>query len=304
MQAVSEPTSTRPWALEGLPPFPPVAMRVLQVLSQEDAVLRQLAELIRMDPAFSAEILRLANSAAFGFSARIDNLGRAIVLLGTERVRALTMTVALGIYTKHCRNNKVMQASWSHTLATAFLSEMLAQACALNRDRAYTAGLMHDIGRLGLLVAYPAEYENLTAVAVENSISVLEVERGMFDIDHCEAGRWLAKDWNFPVELQETIGTHHNGWTPSRRDLNWVLQIACSMADTLGFQVIQPCTPIRLPNCWKNCRSRPASVFQTTRKSSRPPFAAACPLLFEASAGNGGCGGNCLTEIVPADLDP
>ena len=240
MQTIVEPLTSRPWALEGLPPFPPVATRILEVLSQEDAVLRQLTELIRMDAAFTAEVLRLANSAAFGFASKVDNVARAIVLLGTERVKALTMTVALGMYTQAAKKDQVMRSCWLHSLAAAFLADDLAAACGLNKDQAYTAGLLHDIGRLALLVAYPAEYSNMAAVAQENSIDVCEVERGMFDIDHCQAGEWLAKEWNFPDELLGAIGNHHNAPNTSVKDLSWLVRLSCRMSDSLGFQVITP----------------------------------------------------------------
>jgi putative nucleotidyltransferase with HDIG domain len=243
MQTIVEPLTSRPWALEGLPPFPPVATRIIEVLSQDDAVLRQIAELIRMDAAFTAEVLRLANSAAYGFRGRVDNVAQAIVLLGTERVKALTMTVALGIYTSAGKKNQTLRGCWLHSLASAFLADELAAPCGLNKDRAYTAGLLHDIGRLGLLVTYPAEYANLTAVAIEHSIDVLEVERGMFDIDHCQAGAWLAKEWNFPPELQEVIGNHHGATPQGETDLCWLVNFVCRLADTLGFQVMTPLRP-------------------------------------------------------------
>jgi putative nucleotidyltransferase with HDIG domain len=243
MQTIVQPLTSRPWALEGLPPFPPVATRILEVLSQEDAVLVQIAELIRMDAAFTAELLRLANSAAYGFASRIDNVARAIMLLGTERVKALTMTVALGVYTSRGKKDEALRRCWLHSLATAFLADELAPGCSLNRDRAYTAGLLHDIGRLGLLVTYPKEYANLIAVAAENSMDVLEVERAMFDIDHCEAGAWLAKDWNFPEELQEAIGSHHSAPAIAGKDVSWLVGLACRLADALGFHVPMPSEP-------------------------------------------------------------
>lgn len=245
MQTMVKPMTSRPWALEGLPPFPPVATRILEVLSEDDAVLVQIAELIRLDAAFTGELLRLANSAAYGFSSRIDNVARAIVLLGTERVKALTMTVALGAYAAGGKNDEALLRCWLHSLATAFLADELAPQCGLNRDRAYTAGLLHDIGRLGLLVAYPKEYSNLIAVAVENSMDVIEVERAMFDIDHCEAGQWLAREWRFPEELEGAIGTHHSPPKGPEKDICWLIRETCRLADALGFYVV-PSSPVNV----------------------------------------------------------
>ncbi|MBI1785961.1 MAG: HDOD domain-containing protein [Acidobacteria bacterium] len=241
--AVETRNETRPWALKILPPFPQVAVRLLDILSQEDAVIKQVVELVRMDPAFGAEILRLANSAAYGFRSQIDSLGHAIVLLGTERVKALTMTVAVGTYAKKAFKIDALKRCWHHSLAAAFLTEEMAAACTINRDRAYTAGLLHDIGRLALLVGYPVEYSHLITVANENSLDIIEVERSMFDLDHCEAGRWLAEDWKFPAELLDIISQRPNGPIPQPLRLASLAMLGCHLADTLGFQAIKPLHP-------------------------------------------------------------
>lgn len=237
------PTESKPWALKILPPFPQVAIRLLDVLSQEDAVMRQVVELVRMDPAFGGEILRLANSAAFGFRSQIDSLGHAISLLGTERVKALCMTVAVATYGRKAFKQEALKACWHHSLATAFLTEDLAAACGINKDRAYTAGLLRDVGRLALLVGYPVEYSNLIIVANENSMDVMEVERGMFDIDHREAGRWLANDWKFPAELCATIAEPDDAPIEPPLKLESLVRLASHLADTLGFQAARPVNP-------------------------------------------------------------
>src|SRR5205823_15038432 len=82
----------------------------------------------------------------------------------------------------------LLRRCWSHSLACGMFSQELATACFMKADEAYTAGLLHAIGRLGLLAAYPVEYANVLNVAVEYSFDVLHCERELFDIDHCEAG--------------------------------------------------------------------------------------------------------------------
>jgi len=234
------PVATKPWALKILPPFPQVAIRLLNVLSQDDAVIKQVVELVRLDAAFGAEILRLANSAAYGFRSQIDSLSHAVVLLGTERVKALTMTVAVGSYGRKAFKHEVLKRCWHHSLATAFLTEELASACSINRDKAYTAGLLRDIGCLALLVGYPVEYSNLIAVANENAMEILEVERAMFDIDHREAGKWLAVDWKFPPELRDVIGEPDEEPIQAPLRLGSLVRLADRLANALGFQIIQP----------------------------------------------------------------
>jgi putative nucleotidyltransferase with HDIG domain len=228
-----------PWALCKLPSFPPLAARLLQALSKDDVEIRELTRLISGDAAFSAEILRLANSALFGMEARIDSLTHAVMLLGLSRVRGLAMTVAIMKgYLKGVLKSETLRRCWTHSLACALLAEEMAPACAVEKDYAYTGGLLHDIGRLSILVAYPAEYTNLLKVAEDNSFDVLDCERQLFDIDHCEAGRWLAGQWNLPPEFGDILGRHHEPLGESRLGPVGLIHLACQLSDTLGFSVL------------------------------------------------------------------
>jgi putative nucleotidyltransferase with HDIG domain len=136
----------------------------------------------------------------------------------------------------------VLRRCWTHSLACALLSQELANACFLKGDEAYTAGLLHDIGRLGLLAAYPVEYANVLSVAVDYSFDVLHCERELFDIDHCEAGAWLAEQWKLPGELGAIAAHHHDQPSigPGRQpDLTTIIQLGCQLADALDFGVIK-----------------------------------------------------------------
>jgi putative nucleotidyltransferase with HDIG domain len=229
-----------PWALCKLPSFPLIATRLLQALSKDDVEIRELTRLISSDAALTAEVLRLANSALFGMEARIDSLAHAVMLLGLARVKGLAMTVAIMKgYLKGVLKSETLRRCWTHSLACAFLSEEMAPACGVDKDFAYTAGLLHDIGRLSILVAYPAEYTNLLKVAEDNSFDVLDCERQLFDIDHCEAGRWLAGQWNLPPEFGEILGRHHEPLGGTQPGIVGLIHLACQLADTLGFSVLE-----------------------------------------------------------------
>jgi len=228
-----------PWTLCKLPSFPPVATRLLQALSKEDVAIRELTLLISSDVAFSGEILRLANSTLVGLEAQVDSLTHAVLLLGLTRVRSLAMTVAIMKgYLKGVLKSETLRRCWSHSLSCAFLAEEMAPACGADKDYAYTAGLLHDIGRLSILAAYPAEYTNLLRVAEDNSFDVLECERQLFDIDHCEAGRWLAGQWRLPPEFGDILGRHHHPLDGPQLGVVGLVHLACQLSDTLGFSVL------------------------------------------------------------------
>jgi len=230
----------KPWALRDLPPFPAVATRVLQLLAREDVPLEEVIRLIRADAAFSAGILRAANSALFGLKSQVETARHAVVVMGVDRVRAMTLTVALGSYLRAALRIEALRRCWRHSVACALLSEELAALCSLPEDRAFTAGLLHDLGRLALLVAYPAEYANVVLVSEENAFDLLQTERELFDIDHCEAGQWLMREWRLPQEYQEIAARHHRDLHPSRFGLLEAVSLGCRLADTLGYHVVKP----------------------------------------------------------------
>jgi hypothetical protein len=129
-------------ALTSMPPFAPASMRLVELLSQDDAVVEQVAALLRLDADVIAEILRLANSPTFGFERQIRDLAHAIVMLGTRRVKALIATVELK---QSSHGGGGMQGYWRHSVAAGLLASELASSRAVSPDDAYTAGLLHEL---------------------------------------------------------------------------------------------------------------------------------------------------------------
>lgn len=222
-------------------------MKVLELLGQEDVDVRQVVRWLQADAVFSGEMLRVANSALYGTSGQIRSVHHATITLGLDFVKALAVTVGLRAYVKSAIKAPLLGRCWSHSLACGMFSQELATACFMKSDEAYTAGLLHDIGRLGLLAAYPAEYANVLDVAVEHSFDVLHCERELFDIDHCEAGAWLAEQWKLPRELGLIAAHHHedpSSVDPGKKtDLLNIVRLGCRLADALDFSVVKTREP-------------------------------------------------------------
>jgi HD-like signal output (HDOD) protein len=226
--------------LARIPAFPPIVLRLLDLLARDDVEIRELVALISSDPAFSAQILRVANSPLFGYRCQIDSLQSALVVLGLRRVRSLSMTVATANHMKAVLHVEELARCWRHMLACALLTEELARSCAAFEDRAYTAGLMHDVGRLGLLLAYPTEYAELLRNADRNALELLDCEHEALGMNHCEAGRALAEHWNLPPDFQIIAARHHDPQDNAAIDLLTLVHLGCKLADSLGFWVIKP----------------------------------------------------------------
>jgi HD-like signal output (HDOD) protein len=238
LSAETAPTeSKRPRALKSLPPFPAVALQLLSVLDDEDVPMKKIVDLLSIVQALSAEMLRVSNSALYGLSRRVDNISHAIVILGTEAVKRLALTVALGRFSHSFLRNQSLRICWDHSVACALLAEEIAVASRGLKDRAYTGGLLHDVGRLALLACYPVEYGNLIVVARENDFDELECERQLFDIDHCAAGEWLGHHWNLPTDVVEAIAHHHSADVTDNSLLS-IVTAANAVADAIGFNVL------------------------------------------------------------------
>jgi len=218
-----------------LPVFRPVAVHLLSELAREEPDVARLVRLLQTDPAFSAEILTLANSALYARRTRTLTIQKSIHLIGLERTRALTVTVALNGMVRDTMNKIAVKDSWAHSRATALVAEWLAPFYGIQPDQAYTAALMHDIGRLAMLSAYP-EYQTLLATATGSNLDLLQAEKKSLSVDHCEAGRWLTRIWGLPEEFWDAAARHHEpvAGTPGNRvDL---LRVSCLLAQSLDFR--------------------------------------------------------------------
>ena len=177
-------------------------------MAQEDVPLNKVQQVLRTGVAFTAEVLRLANPALIGSRTGVSSVEHAVGLLGLERLKALSMTIAMRDFALTPKSCSTMQACWKYNLATALTWEWLAPRLALQSDACYTAGLLHDIGRLAILRAFPEEYERMLSVIQDYGFDLLLCEKDLFDIDHCAAGRWLLERWDFPNELREVVELH------------------------------------------------------------------------------------------------
>jgi HD-like signal output (HDOD) protein len=137
---------------------------------------------------------------------------------------------------------EALRKIWLHSLATAVIAEEAAHLNHMARDAGYTAGLLHNLGALGLMSAYPKEYARMLEVSNEFGFDLLATERDLFEIDHCLAGCYLAQDWDFPDELAAAIAGHHDDPVPggATLDLDNLLRVSWRLADTIGFAAFTP----------------------------------------------------------------
>jgi putative nucleotidyltransferase with HDIG domain len=229
-----------PWALRLLPPFPAIAHRILALVSQEDVSPNEVGKLIKLDPSFSAELLRFANSALFGARREVTSLTQAVARLGMDRVKSMATFVALNNMVRSSVRAPALRKVWEHSVVTAIIAEEAASIARLDSEVAYTTGLLHNLGTLGLMCAYPDEYSRMLEVSNDFGFDLLQTERDLFEIDHCAAGAYLALDWHFPDQLAAAIATHHDQPVPNQRSLGNLIKVSWRLTDTLGFAAFSP----------------------------------------------------------------
>jgi putative nucleotidyltransferase with HDIG domain len=242
IEGVSHQASRLPWAHLRIPPFPQIAIRILQLANNENVPMRQLSSLISSEPAFSSEVLTIANSALYARRFPVTSVLQAIAMLGTNTLKGLCLTVGVRAYLGDSLNHQSLRAIWRHSLACALVAHQLARAGSIDADAAYTAGILHDIGRLVLAVISPKEYAGLLETHRGSAGSALQAERALFGFDHCEAGRHLITDWKLPSGFEAIVSHHH---APRQKGDAWhmadLINVSCRMADSAGFSVFAGC---------------------------------------------------------------
>lgn len=197
-------------SIEELPSLPAVVMEVLDSLDKEEVNIYQITRKIMLDQALTAKILRFANSSFYKTQSRVTTIQQAINLIGISGVRNLVMGAVMKLSFPVCRCEGFdFQVFWRHSIAAAVCAKVLARHLQLNQDYAYTAGLLHDIGRLVLVTRFTKQYEQTIAYRMANDCHILVAERAVMGLDHAAVGQMLAQHWEFSTGLQNAIAKHH-----------------------------------------------------------------------------------------------
>lgn len=198
--------------LHRLPAIPQVLTKLLEALQDEGTDVAQLSRLIEMDAVLSAKLLTAANSPAYRRNSQVSSIRDGIMTMGWDMVKTLALSAAMHqvLHEFSGRERHDLSHFWRHSLSTALLGKQLAtKRHDVSPDEAYLAGLLHDIGRLALLVTFPQRYGNFFEMP-EDDPSLLLAETREFGADHGEIGAWLVKDWEINSFLQDAIAFHHD----------------------------------------------------------------------------------------------
>jgi len=198
--------------ISGLVSLPEVALRVNAMVDDPESGGDEIAKVIETDPALSARVLGIANSAMYGYSMEISTVGRAVTVLGTRQIRDLVLTTAAARTFKKIPTDLIsIDDFWHHSIYCGLLAKQIASMTKTpHAETMFMAGLLHDIGHLIMFNQIPEQiHEILMATLQPGEEELYQVERRVLGFDHSEVGGALAKMWTLPPVLQEVIELHH-----------------------------------------------------------------------------------------------
>jgi HD-like signal output (HDOD) protein/signal transduction histidine kinase len=197
-----------------LPSMPQVLVQLIDICHAQDIDLQEVVKVVTKDAPISAKVLQLVNSAFIGSRKNFTDVGQAIVFLGADVIKNLAISISVQQVFRRVDPNGLLSLDrfWHHSFQNALLAQNIAETISFpSASEAYLAGLLHDIGKLILWIAFPGQYAPLLLKGVrchDARLAFLEQEK--LGIDHSEAGGWLCQQWQLPSTLGDAVRYHHH----------------------------------------------------------------------------------------------
>jgi len=226
--------------VENLRPMPTSITRALRAIEDSSATSTEISEIIGLDQALSASILQSANSVAMGFSTDCSKLSEAVMRLGFKRLKGLILGIAaVGPFNQSLKGYRFGAGElWNHSISTAVSAEWIARELRYpDPEEAYTAGLLHDMGKLFLDQFVFSDYTRIVDLMHKYKLTLYMAEEQLLGIDHAKVGGLIAEKWNFPVVLVDAIRYHHTpSFARSNQRLPAIVNVANSYFENKGNQ--------------------------------------------------------------------
>lgn len=222
-----------------LPTLPEVYSRLRQVLSNPKTSAQEVASIIEQDQALSSKVLKIVNSAFYGFPQRVSTISHATVILGFNEIRNIAFSASvINMFSQDGEGQLFdYKGFWEHALGVAVCARIIAKkvgtAFIKNPEEAFIAGLMHDVGKITQEQYMHKEYLPVLELAKENKLSLREAEKEILGFDHQEVGEYLAENWNLPSILSVAIGYHHTPRAFPHEDPSYPMVCVVHIANTM-----------------------------------------------------------------------
>jgi HD-like signal output (HDOD) protein len=212
--------------------LPEVTIKIIEIVEDTKSTARDLHEVIKNDPALSAKILKVVNSAFYGLPGQVATVDRAIVLLGMSAVKNIAVAASVSRMFKGGQLGRTVSAKdlWKHSMATAACARMIAKSNGEHSaaDEVFLAGLIHDLGLLIERQAFANELAGVIDGVMEGKGTMLELEQSAIGADHQQFGEALTTRWKFPKHLRAAVGHHHTPevLSPELKNVGYLMYVA------------------------------------------------------------------------------
>lgn len=222
-----------------LPTMSNAAVAVMRETQSANGSAQSVARCLNQDTALTVRVLRLANSAYYGLSRKVSNASEAVVILGMRNVRNLAVLASSFSWMSRPLSGYAIgpKELWKHSVATATAAQVIADKYVPSiRDEAFTAGLLHNLGKVAMSIWLENKLGAVLAIAERENLPFDAVERKVFGYDHCDVGGFLAENWNLPADLVEVVRFHHrpDDCEPTRLLVDCV-HIADYLSSSMGY---------------------------------------------------------------------
>jgi putative nucleotidyltransferase with HDIG domain len=224
--------------LVNLPTFPKVIQKALALLKDPNSSIAKLAELLRYDPAITANILRFTNSAHFGLAQRITDLETALTFLGQQHITEILLASASLPYLNTPIAGYRMEPKdlWRHSIATAIAAETLAKLCSYpDPPTAFTGALLHDIGKIALNIFVGERLEGIFQLAKQEKMLFTEAEWRVLGGDHAVIGAEILQLWEFSHDIVRAVRNHHDPDLYIQDTLSAIMALANILVIQMGI---------------------------------------------------------------------
>lgn len=213
-------------AVKEIPSLPSVVNDIIQSLNDESANIQLLTDKIMMDPALATRVLKIANSPFYGLSGKISSLKEACIVLGAYSIKNLAL--AAGIVGKFNKAGKAINTAklWEHAVGTGAAARVIAEKLCLDHEIAFTAGLLHDVGKIILDSNYPEKYKQVMEYRASNECFTYDAEKHVLGITHAEIGEITARHWKLPEVIVDVIKYHHQPGPGNDRVMPAIVHLA------------------------------------------------------------------------------
>ncbi len=222
-----------------VPPFPKVALQVMELLNDPDTTAHQLAEVIQFDQAITVNVLKICNASYFGLPRKISSLDEGLVVIGHDILKDIIITSSSAGFYKGVvgKGYQLEQGElWKHSVATGIMAKLLVKHIKnVNAGSAYTCGLLHDIGKRFLSAFVASDFKAIITMVSKEQCTFTHAEKEILGATHADLGGMILEKWGFAEEMVDAVRQHHDDDALEKGPLSALLALSNALVISMGI---------------------------------------------------------------------